>query len=89
MSVSVVRKAAPAQSDWRDVLEQIGRQIAEEGRRQANEFVAANLAAVREHGFLALGVSFRARRGRSCPAPNLWMCCESLRITADANVIEP
>ena len=58
MSVSVVRKAAPAQSDWRDVLEQIGPQIAEEGRRcdQANEFVAANLAALREHGFLALGV---------------------------------
>jgi alkylation response protein AidB-like acyl-CoA dehydrogenase len=58
MSVSVVRKAPAAQSDWRDVLEQIGPQIAEEGRRcdQANEFVAANMAALREHGFLALGV---------------------------------
>jgi alkylation response protein AidB-like acyl-CoA dehydrogenase len=58
MSVSVVRKAPAAQSDWRDVLEQIGPQIAGEGRRcdQANEFVAANMATLREHGFLALGV---------------------------------
>ncbi len=58
MSVSVVRKAPAAQSDWRDVLEQIGPQIAEEGRRcdQANEFVATNMAALRDHGFLALGV---------------------------------
>jgi alkylation response protein AidB-like acyl-CoA dehydrogenase len=58
MSVSVVRKAPAAQPDWRDVLEQIGPQIAEEGRRcdQANEFVAANMAALRDHGFLALGV---------------------------------
>ncbi len=58
MSVSVVRKAPAAQTDWRDVLEEIGPRIAEEGRRcdQANEFVAANMAALREHGFLALGV---------------------------------
>jgi alkylation response protein AidB-like acyl-CoA dehydrogenase len=58
MSVSVVRKAPAPQSDWRDVLEQIGPQIAEDGRRcdQANEFVGANMATLREHGFLALGV---------------------------------
>ena len=43
---------------WRAMLGQIGPQLAEEGRRcdRANEFVGANMALLREHGFLELAV---------------------------------
>ncbi len=48
----------PVQSDWRAVLAEIGPLLAEEDRRcdAANEFVGANLALLRERGFLELGV---------------------------------
>ncbi len=57
MSVQVLRKP-PVSSDWRAVLAEIGPQIAEEDRRcdQANKFVGANFAALRDRGFLELGV---------------------------------
>jgi alkylation response protein AidB-like acyl-CoA dehydrogenase len=58
MSVHTLRKAQPAATDWRAVLRELGPQLAEEGRRcdRANEFVGANIAALRERGFLELGV---------------------------------
>jgi acyl-CoA dehydrogenase len=51
-------KTPPAQPDWRSVLAEIGPRLAEEDRRcdEANEFVGANLALLRERGFLELGV---------------------------------
>ena len=61
MSLQVLRKSfeSPAATPgWRAVLGQIGPQLAAEGRRcdQANEFVGANMALLRAHGFLELGV---------------------------------
>jgi acyl-CoA dehydrogenase len=58
MSVSPLRKLDPGQSDWRAVLSEFGPQLAEEGRRcdEANEFVGANMALLRERGFLELAV---------------------------------
>jgi alkylation response protein AidB-like acyl-CoA dehydrogenase len=56
MSIHV--KSPLVRSGWRDVLAEIGPRLAEEGRRcdEANEFVGANLALLRERGFLELGV---------------------------------
>ena len=61
MSIQALRKSPepPAATPrWRAVLGQIGPQLAEEGRRcdRANEFVGANMALLRERGFLELGV---------------------------------
>ena len=61
MSIQALRKSPepPAATPrWRALLGQIGPQLAEEGRRcdRANEFVGANMAMLREHGFLELGV---------------------------------
>ena len=61
MSIQALRKSPepPAATPrWRAVLGQIGPQLAEEGRRcdRANEFVGANMALLREHGFLELAV---------------------------------
>ena len=51
-------KTEPAKSDWRSVLAVLGPQLAAEGCRSdmANVYVSANIAALREHGFLELGV---------------------------------
>jgi hypothetical protein len=61
MSIQALRKSPepPAATPrWRAVLGQIGPQLAEEGRRcdRANAFVGANMALLREHGFLELAV---------------------------------
>jgi alkylation response protein AidB-like acyl-CoA dehydrogenase len=58
MNVHVMEKLQPAITDWRAVLAELGPLIAEEGRRcdAANEFVGANIAALRERGFLGLAV---------------------------------
>jgi alkylation response protein AidB-like acyl-CoA dehydrogenase len=58
MNVHVMKKLQPAITDWRAVLAELGPLIAEEGRRcdAANEFVGANIAALRERGFLGLAV---------------------------------
>jgi len=61
MSIQALRKSPepPAATPrWRALLGQIGPQLAEEGRRcdRANEFVGANMALLREHGFLELAV---------------------------------
>jgi alkylation response protein AidB-like acyl-CoA dehydrogenase len=66
MSIQALKKAAqekpaqekPAQSDWRSTLAEIGPRLAEEDRRcdEMNQFVGANLALLRERGFLELGV---------------------------------
>src|SRR5262245_25538852 len=58
MSVHALRDSRPAATDWRAVLAELGPQLAEEERRcdRANEFVGANIAALRERGFLELGV---------------------------------
>ena len=58
MTVQALRRPPTAASEWRAVLAEIGPRIAEEGRRcdEANEFVAANFALLREYGFLELGV---------------------------------
>src|SRR5882672_2107247 len=56
MSVQTLHK--PAIPDWSSDLAKIGPQIAEEGRAcdVENRYVGANIAALREHGFLGLGV---------------------------------
>jgi acyl-CoA dehydrogenase len=58
MSVQTLRKPDPVATGWRAILAEIGPRLAEEGRRcdRTGEFVAANLALLREHGFLALAV---------------------------------
>lgn len=58
MNVRVMMKLQPAVTDWGAVLAELGPQIAEEGRRcdATNEFVGANVAALRERGFLGLAV---------------------------------
>ena len=56
MSVQPLHK--PSTPDWSSDLAKIGPQIAEEGRAcdVENRYVGANIAALREHGFLGLGV---------------------------------
>jgi len=56
MSIHALKK--PAQADWRSALAEIGPLLAEEDRRcdEMNQFVGANLALLRERGFLELGV---------------------------------
>ena len=56
MSVQPLLK--PSEPDWSTDLAKIGPQIAEEGRRCDAEtrYVGANIAALREHGFLGLAV---------------------------------
>src|SRR5215475_14344894 len=51
-------EAKPAQADWRSTLAEIGPLLAEEDRRcdEMNQFVGANLALLRERGFLELAV---------------------------------
>jgi alkylation response protein AidB-like acyl-CoA dehydrogenase len=58
MSVQALRPASAPKADWRSVLSAIGPQLAAEERRcdAANEFVSQNIALLREHGFLELGV---------------------------------
>src|SRR4029078_622583 len=61
MSIQALRKSPepPAATPrWRAVLGQIGPQLAEEGGRcdRANALVGANMALLREHGFLELAV---------------------------------
>jgi alkylation response protein AidB-like acyl-CoA dehydrogenase len=66
MSIQALKKPAqetpaqetPAQADWRSMLAEIGPRLAEEDRRcdEMNQFVGANLALLRERGFLELGV---------------------------------
>jgi acyl-CoA dehydrogenase len=58
MSTISLKKVAPEQSDWRSALSEIGAELAQEGRRcdAANEFVGANIALLRKHGFLELAV---------------------------------
>src|SRR5262245_14584254 len=67
MSIQALKKPAqetpaqemPAQADWRSTLAEIGPRLAEEDRRcdEMNQFVGANLALLRERGFLELAVS--------------------------------
>jgi alkylation response protein AidB-like acyl-CoA dehydrogenase len=56
MSVQPLHK--PSHPDWSTDLAKIGPQIAEEGRAcdAENRYVGANIAALREHGFLGLAV---------------------------------
>jgi acyl-CoA dehydrogenase len=56
MSVQPLLK--PSQPDWSTNLAKLGPKIAEEGRRcdAENRYVGANIATLREHGFLGLGV---------------------------------
>jgi alkylation response protein AidB-like acyl-CoA dehydrogenase len=56
MSVQPLLK--PSRTDWSTDLAKIGPQIAEEGRAcdAENRYVAANIAALRDHGFLGLAV---------------------------------
>ena len=56
MSVQPLLK--PSQPDWSTDLAKLGPQIAEEGRRcdAENRYVGANIATLREHGFLGLAV---------------------------------
>src|SRR5215203_3080133 len=56
MSVQPLLK--PAQADWSTDLAKLGPQIADEGRAcdAENRYVGANIAALREHGFLGLAV---------------------------------
>ncbi len=58
MSALAFRMIPTAAFNWRAILDEIGPQIAEEGRRcdEANKFVAANFKLLRERGFLALAV---------------------------------
>ncbi len=58
MSALAIRPAPATVFDWRAILEEIGPQLAEEGRRcdQANTFVRANMELLRDHGFLAAAV---------------------------------
>src|SRR5262249_52381050 len=58
MTVQALKRPSSAASEWRAVLAEIGPRIADEGRRadEANDFVKANFALLREHGFLELGV---------------------------------
>jgi alkylation response protein AidB-like acyl-CoA dehydrogenase len=57
-STQATRKPQSFSLDWRSSLASIASQIAEEGRRcdRTGEFVAGNFAALRERGFLELGV---------------------------------
>jgi acyl-CoA dehydrogenase len=58
VSISIHALKKPTQADWRSALAEIVPLLAEEDRRcdQTNEFVGANLALLRERGFLELGV---------------------------------
>lgn len=58
MSALAFRTVNTAAFDWRAVLEEIGPQLAEEGRRcdETNEFAAANFELLRAREFLALAV---------------------------------
>jgi acyl-CoA dehydrogenase len=58
MSVQVLRKSPPVAGNWRAVLDELGPQLAQEEERcdRTNEFVGANIAALRERGFLELAV---------------------------------
>ncbi len=64
MSALAFRSVTPAAFDWRATLDEIGPQLAEEGRRcdENNEFAAANFELLRAREFLALGGPRRARR---------------------------
>lgn len=56
---ALVMRAAPAAAfDWRAILEEIGPQLAKEGRRcdETGEFARRNLELLRERGFLAAAV---------------------------------
>ncbi len=57
-SALALKTVTSAPFDWRAILDEIGPQLAKEGRRcdENNEFVAANLELLRERGFLALTV---------------------------------
>jgi alkylation response protein AidB-like acyl-CoA dehydrogenase len=56
MSIQVLKE--PVEANWRSVLAEFGPLLIEEGRRcdEMNQFVANNFAALRERGFLELGV---------------------------------
>ena len=58
MSALAFRSVTPAAFDWRAILDEIGPQLAEEGRRcdENNEFAAANFELLRAREFLALAV---------------------------------
>jgi alkylation response protein AidB-like acyl-CoA dehydrogenase len=58
VSISIHALKKPPQADWRSALAEIAPLLAEEDRRcdATNEFVGANLALLRERGFLELGV---------------------------------
>lgn len=58
MTVRALHSSQDRRPDWRSILAEIGPKLAEEGRRcdTAGEYVGANLAALREHGFFELGV---------------------------------
>ena len=58
MSALAFRSVTPAAFDWRAILDEIGPQIAEEGRRcdENNQFAAANFELLRAREFLALAV---------------------------------
>jgi len=58
VSISIHALKTPTQADWRSALAEIAPLLAAEDRRcdATNEFVGANLALLRDRGFLELGV---------------------------------
>jgi alkylation response protein AidB-like acyl-CoA dehydrogenase len=57
-TVLVLKNVSAAAFDWRAILDEIGPQLAKEGRRcdENNEFAAANFEILRDRGFLSLAV---------------------------------
>jgi alkylation response protein AidB-like acyl-CoA dehydrogenase len=58
MSISIHALKMSAKADWRSALAELGPRLAEEDHRcdEMNQYVGANLALLRERGFLELGV---------------------------------
>ena len=83
MSALALRSVTPAAFDWRAVLDEIGPQLAEEGRRcdENNQFAAANFELLRAREFLALVVPAELA-GTACRAPRPRGCCARWRTTA-------
>ena len=58
MNIHALKTSSQAAPDWRETLAELGPQFAEEARRsdESNTYVAANMALLRERGFLGLAV---------------------------------
>ena len=74
--MSVQPLYTPSTPDWSTDLAKLGPQIAEEGRRcdAENRYVGANIATLKEHGFLGLAVP---EPGSHSEPPELRSCRRS------------